>query len=94
MSRATIRFISKQLKELHDSPPEGINVSCILTSSLLCAKYYCSSCLACFVQFQDSPSQVLLSEENITEITAEVEGPGTNVVLLLVYRVSLSSHET
>ncbi|ACO68429.1 ubiquitin carrier protein [Micromonas commoda] len=43
LSRATIRFISKQLKELHDSPPEGINV--------------------------------LLSEENITEITAEVEGP-------------------
>ena len=46
------------------------------------------------MQFQDSPLQVLLSEENITEITAEVEGPGTNVVLLLVYRVSLSSHET
>lgn len=42
------------------------------------------------MQFQDSPLQVLLSEENITEITAEVEGPGTNVVLLCSFIVSHS----
>jgi len=43
LSRTTIASISKQLKDLHDSPPEGIHV--------------------------------LMNEENITEVTAEVEGP-------------------
>lgn len=35
------------------------------------------------------PLQVLMNEENITEVTAEVEGPGTNVALY-VFCVSLT----